>query len=292
MSTTSVSIHSPPRKLQDVPASAGCDAVLKAVQEDGAVIIKKLFTHDQISRLNADVQPAMNAMGAGSKHAEEWVREFHGDSTKRLNNIVGISATFREEFLEHPLIHAVCEAIYLADAGGYWMNSTQVIDVTPGSKPQPLHRDQWQFPIFQLAGPGAPEASCNFIVALSRFTDANGATRVIPGSHLWADFHDNGNHGDTAPAEMEVGDACFISGKVVHGGGSNTTVDETRRGMAIVFQCSYLTPEEAHPFNIDANIARTLSARGQRMVGFRSQFLKNSPGVWKRNYGEVDEVYC
>ncbi|KAI1368098.1 toxin biosynthesis protein [Xylaria arbuscula] len=288
MVTTSIT----PRKLQEIPASAGCDAVLKAVREDGAVIIKGLFTYEQVARLNSDVQPVMDTMSSGSKHDKEWVRDFHGDSTKRLNNIVGISATFRAEFLEHPLIHAVCEAIYLADAGDYWMNSTQVIDIAPGSKPQPLHRDQWQFPVFQLVGPSAPEASCNFIVALSRFTEANGATRVIPGSHLWADFSDNGDSEDTTPAEMDIGDACFISGKVVHGGGGNKTVGETRRGMAIVFQCSYLTPEEAHPFNVDVDIARTLSARGQRMIGFRSQFLKDSPGVWKRNYAEVDEAYA
>ena len=234
----------------------------------------------------------MDKLNVGSKHSEEWVKEFFGDNTKRLNNVVSLSKTFREEILESELIHQLCEEIYLKDAGGYWMNSAQVIDIGPPSKAQPLHRDQWQFPIFTHCGPNAPEASINFVVALTEFSDENGATRVIPGSHKWADFNENGTPEDTIPAEMEVGDACFITGKVVHGGGANRTKDSTRRGITLVFQCSYLTPEEAYAFNVPKEIARTLSPRGQRMIGFRSQFLKDSPGVWKRDYGAMDEVYC
>jgi ectoine hydroxylase-related dioxygenase (phytanoyl-CoA dioxygenase family) len=289
-STASIMTTSP--KLQRLDASAGRDAVLKAVREDGAVIIKGLFTKDQIRRLNEEVQPAVDNINVGSSHTEEWVREFHGDNTKRLNNIVSHSNTFRHEILESPLIHEICEKIYLEDAGGYWMNSAQVIDIGPGSKAQPLHRDQWQFPIFTHAGPNAPEASINFVVALTDFTDANGATRVIPGSHLWNDFSQNGTPEHTIPAEMDVGDACFITGKVVHGGGANVTTDITRRAITLVFQCSYLTPEEAYPFLVDKKIANSLTPRGQRMIGFRSQFLKDSPGVWKSDYGMVDEVYC
>lgn len=278
--------------LQRLEASEGREAILKALREDGAVIIKRLFTKDQIQRLNDEVQPAVDKLNVGSKHIEEWVKDFHGDNTKRLNNVVSWSKTFRHEILENELIHELCEEIYLRDAGGYWMNSAQVIDIGPGSKPQPLHRDQWQFPIFTRCGSDAPEASINFVVALTQFTDENGATRVIPGSHRWSDFSQNGTQEDTIPAEMEAGDACFITGKVVHGGGANTTKDITRRAITLVFQCSYLTPEEAYPFLVDKEIAKTLTPRGQRMIGFRSQFLKDSPGVWKRDYGEYDEVYC
>lgn len=279
-------------RLQHIKASQGRDAIMLALRQDGAVIIKGLFNNDQVRRLNDEVQPAVDKLTLGSKHTEEWVKEFHGDNTKRLNNVVTHSKTFREEILENDLIHQLCEEIYMKDAGGYWMNSAQVIDIGPGSSAQPLHRDQWQFPIFTQCGPNAPEASINFVVALTEFRDENGATRVIPGSHKWNDFRENGTPDDTIPAEMEAGDACFITGKVVHGGGANRTKDFTRRGITLVFQCSYLTPEEAYPFLVDKEIARTLSSRAQRMIGFRSQFLKDSPGVWKRDYGEVDEVYC
>jgi ectoine hydroxylase-related dioxygenase (phytanoyl-CoA dioxygenase family) len=279
-------------EIQRLEASAGPDAVLAALHQDGAVIIKGLFTKDQVRRLNEEVQPAMDKITSGSHHADEWVNEFHGDSTKRLNGVVALSNTFRHEFLESELVHACCEAIFLKDAGGYWLNSAQVIDIGPGSKAQPLHRDQWQFPIFTHSGPDAPQASINFVVALTEFRDENGATRVLPGSHRWDDLSQNGAPEDTIPAEMEVGDACFITGKVVHGGGANVTKDFTRRAITLVFQASYITPEEAYPFIVSKELAKTMTPRGQRMIGFRSQFLINSPGVWKMNYGVPDEVYC
>jgi hypothetical protein len=118
-----------PPTLQRIPASEGREVILKALQEDGAVIIKGLFTRDQVERLNAEVQPAMDKLNVGSKHTEEWVKEFHGDNTKRLNNAVSLSKTFRHEILESELIHEICEEIYLKDAGGYWMNSAQIIDI-------------------------------------------------------------------------------------------------------------------------------------------------------------------
>ncbi|RYP12419.1 hypothetical protein DL765_007349 [Monosporascus sp. GIB2] len=247
-------------KLQQVKASEGRDAVLGALHEDRAVIIKGLFTTDQVRRLNEEVQPAVDKLGVGSKHTEEWLKDFHGDNTKRLNNVVSLSQTFRQEILENDLIHQLCEEIYLKDAGGYWMNSAQVIDIGPASKAQPLHRDQWQFPIFTYCGPNAPEASVNFVVALTEFSDENGQPESFPEA-------------------------------------TSGTISKRMALQKIPFQrkcrrCSYLTPEEAYPFLVDKEIAKTLSPRAQRMIGFRSQFLKDSPGVWKRDYGEVDEVYC
>ncbi|KAK4447371.1 hypothetical protein QBC34DRAFT_450281 [Podospora aff. communis PSN243] len=280
------------QRLQRIPATAGSAPILSALRADGAVIITSLFPPSAISLLNTEINPLMSPIAPGSTQPSPFIQAFHGPTTKRLNNLVGRSPTFRSLFLENDLIHECCSALFVNDSGGYWMNSAQVIDIPPGSAAQPLHRDQWQFPVFTLVGPEAPEASCNFIVALSGFTDENGATRVIPGSHAWKDMSDNGRAEDSVAAEMEVGDVCFISGKVVHGGGANVTEGETRRGLAMVFQASYLTPEEAFPFNVEREVARGMSERGQRMVGFRSQALKDSPGVWKRDYREGEEVYC
>jgi ectoine hydroxylase-related dioxygenase (phytanoyl-CoA dioxygenase family) len=86
---------------------------------------------------------------------------------------------------------------------------------------------------------------------------------------------------------MAAGDVCFISGKVVHGGGANRTADFKRRGIAISIQCSYLTPEEAYPFTVEKDLVKQLSPRAQRMIAFRSQFPKASGGLWQSNYSEI-----
>ena len=105
-------------------------------------------------------------------------------------------------------------------------------------------------------GPAGPEVIINFMIALTDYTDENGATRVIPGSNRWADYEDRGQPEDTVPAVMDAGDVFFFSGKTAHGGGANVTKDQYRRGVAFAFQPGYLVPEEAYPFLIDMELAK------------------------------------
>ncbi|PHH72420.1 hypothetical protein CDD82_5986 [Ophiocordyceps australis] len=277
-------------RAQQVKATQGHEAILKALRDDGAVIIKGLVKADDMHAIDDEIRPALEKHREGTELSEEWFKEFHGVYTRRLMNMVTLSKTFRQSVLENDLMHKLCEEVFLKDSGTYWMNSAQVIDIGPGSRAQPLHRDQWQFPIFTLCGRDAPEASINFIFALNKVTEENGATRVILGSHKWSDFKEHGTSEDTIPLEMDPGDAVFISGKVVHGGGANTTTDVRRRAISMVVQCSYLTPEEAYPFLVEQELAETLSPRAQRMIGFRSQFPLDSPGVWKCDYSDKGEI--
>ena len=60
--------------------------------------------------------------------------------------------------------------------------------VGPGEKEQVLHRDIGIWPFIQKMGKAAPEVMVSILLALSDFTEEVGATRVIPGSHLWDDF--------------------------------------------------------------------------------------------------------
>ena len=91
----------------------------------------------------------------------------------------------------------------------------------------------------------------------------------------------------TVPATMKAGDVLCIGGKIVHGGGANTTADEYRRGVAFSFNPGFLTPEEAYPFIVPMELAESMSPRAQQMLGFRSQYPKGSPGLWLHNYSEI-----
>lgn len=59
-------------------------------------------------------------------------------------------------------------------------------------------------------------------MGISRCTEENGATRVIPGSHKWGPERAP-KVSETVPAELEIGDALFFTGHVYHGGGANVT---------------------------------------------------------------------
>ncbi|KAE8358464.1 hypothetical protein BDV27DRAFT_169391 [Aspergillus caelatus] len=273
-----------------VSATDDPERITQVLRQAGALIVEGLLSRDQVQDLNNELDKPLEAISSGSKHNVDLIKEFHGSNTKRLTNVTTHSKIFRHQIIENELVHAVAERVFHEDSGTYWMGAAQVIQIGPGNKAQPLHRDQSQYPIFDLLGSKAPEATMNCLIALTDFTEENGATRLIPGSHLWEDYSDLGSPDQTLPAVMKAGDAILMSGKTVHGGGSNKTTDEQRRALAFTLQCSYLTPEEANPFIIGLDIIKSISPRAQRLLGFRSQFPKPSPGLWQSDYSEIADV--
>lgn len=273
--------------IQRVPSTTPAADILAIVDRDGGVIIEGFLTPDQVSRFNSEIDPAVAALAPGSTHENEIVQEFHGANTKRLTNLVNHSDVFRDEIIDLDLVHALCDARFLEESGTYWMTTAQVIEIGPGNRPQMLHRDLENWYPFVGMGPAGPEITLNFLIALTDFTEENGATRVIPGSHLWSDFEDRGTPEQTIPAIMNAGDALFISGKTAHGGGSNVTADQYRRAVSFAFNPGYLVGEEAYPFLVSRDVAATLPERVQRILGFRSQYPLGSPGLWQVDYAEL-----
>ncbi|MFI5498132.1 phytanoyl-CoA dioxygenase family protein [Nocardia asteroides] len=275
--------------LRSVTESTPLAEILAIVAEDGGVIIENFLSQDQIARFNREIEAPLTALAPGSTHENEIVADFHGSNTKRLTNLVTHSKTFREEILDKDLVHELCDATFLEESGTYWMTTAQVIEIGPGNKAQILHRDleNW-FPFIGM-GPQGPEVTINFLIAFTDFSEENGATRVIPGSNHWPDFEDRGTPEATVPALMRAGDVLVFSGKTVHGGGANVSSDQYRRAVAFALNPGFLTGEEAYPFLVDMAIAKQLSPRVQRLLGFRSQYPTGSPGLWQVDYTELGD---
>jgi ectoine hydroxylase-related dioxygenase (phytanoyl-CoA dioxygenase family) len=122
-----------------------------------------------------------------------------------------------------------------------------------------------------------------FFVAGTRCTAANGATCIVPGSHLW-DFSvppPTSSTGVESPfrAEMEPGDAFMMLGGTYHGAGANTTADQERLVYAAFATRGYLRQEENQYLANDLTKIRELPEKVQRFAGF---------GVSKPFMGWVD----
>lgn len=68
--------------------------------------------------------------------------------------------------------------------------------------------------------PRSIETQFSTIWALTDFTESNGATRVVPGSHLWEDDREPQPH-EITYAGMEAASVLVYSASVLHGGGRN-----------------------------------------------------------------------
>ena len=60
------------------------------------------------------------------------------------------------------------------------------------------------------------------LVALTKTTEQNGATLVVPQSHLW-DSERAPKNEEAIAVELDPGDALIFGGNVFHAGGANKT---------------------------------------------------------------------
>lgn len=112
----------------------------------------------------------------------------------------------------------------------FLLTASQAICIYPGEAAQRLHTDDSFYPIPRPR----PAISITVIVGVDAFTEENGATVIVPGSHRWSDAHlqamrERREAGgpvpevdDAArPAVMPAGAALVLQGTLVHGGGAN-----------------------------------------------------------------------
>jgi ectoine hydroxylase-related dioxygenase (phytanoyl-CoA dioxygenase family) len=164
-------------------------------------------------------------------------------------NLIGADEKFLD-LAQHPL------ALELADyqlGPEFLLSGSNAIIQRPGASAQNLHSDQAYAP-----PPWPHPLTMNIIWMLDEFTAANGATRLIPGSHRWnvstergvRNYQDwfenpvflleNGERvADSAvspiPVEGPAGTALVMDGRMWHQAGPNSTSDQRRRGAQTYF---------------------------------------------------------
>jgi len=274
--------------LTTLPFGAPTEQVMEIFHRDGGLILEGALNAAEVAAVNADLDAALGALHCGTIKDDPEAQAFWGRKTKRLTNVVTLSPTWRERLIDRDETYDYVRTVFAGVSDAFWLQSSQAIEIQPGERAQPLHRDMGNYPVFNRYGPAGPEVACNMLLALVPSTEAAGATRIIPGSHRW-DFSREATHDMTIPAELNPGSVLFYGGKVLHGGGANVTADVKRRVIASAFNPSFLVPEEAYPFVVPLEEARKMSPRLQQMIGFRSFHQRNPRGgsLWQHNYEEL-----
>ena len=213
--------------LEHFPAEPAAVSVPAALGRDGAVIVDDVLDASTLDVLRRELEPCLAVTAPGPE-------AFTGLNTRRFGALIERAPSTRA-LVTHPLILDITGRL-LPGATAVQLHLTQAICIGPNSPAQLIHRDQWAFDFFEF--PMDYEVQCNTIWAISDFTEANGATRVVPGSHLAADkLHLT--EADTVPAKMAKGSLLFYTGALYHGGGPNHSAD-ARPGTNITYNFSSL----------------------------------------------------
>ncbi len=192
-----------------------------------------------------DVQPSDNS--------------FEGRNTLRVYNLLARGEVWWRVPV-HPAVLPVVEGVL---DSGCLISSLSSIDIGPGEIAQPIHADDQLIPIPKPH----PPTVCNTMWALTDFTEPNGATRVISGTHLADDSPVYGQHYESEPAIMKKGSVLVWHGSLWHGGGANKT-GERRVGVAMNYCAGYIRQQENQQLGLPVEMVRRMPRRLQELVGY------------------------
>ncbi|HTL84205.1 MAG TPA: phytanoyl-CoA dioxygenase family protein [Acidimicrobiia bacterium] len=192
-----------------------------------------------------DVQPSPNS--------------FEGHHTLRVYNLLA----YDEVWQRVPLHTSVLPIVDRVLDPGCLISSLSSINILPGEIAQPIHADDQLIPIPKPH----PPTVCNSMWALTDFTEANGATRIIPGTHLGSENPDYGAPYDSIAAEMPKGSVLIWHGSLWHGGGANAT-DTNRIGIAMNYCAGYIRQQENQQLGLTHEKVATFEPRLRQLVGY------------------------
>jgi ectoine hydroxylase-related dioxygenase (phytanoyl-CoA dioxygenase family) len=232
------------------PSVALLERVFGDLDRDGYAVVEDVLDAPAVAFAREEMQRILPATPYGRD-------DFEGHGTRRVYALFAKTRAF-DHAATHPLALAVLDRLL----GHYQLSAPTGIDIGPGERAQPLHPDDAIYPIPRPH----PEVVVNIMWPLDDFTEENGATRIVPGSHEWVDrIPDAGV--PTACVPMRAGSALFYRGSLWHGGGANRT-DRARLGVVLHYAASWLRPVENHVLAVPPQAARELPERLQELLGY------------------------
>ncbi len=226
------------------------EEVSGTLARDGYAIVEGVLSAPELEVKRRELLRLLEATRQGRN-------DFEGFETRRIYSLFAKTRAF-DDAATHPLVLGVLDRVL----GSYQLSAPQAIQIRPGETAQDLHRDDGVYPI---ARPHQ-ELVVNTMWAIDDFTEANGATIVVPGSHTWVDRAPTADD-PVRRAVMPAGSVMFFVGSAFHGGGANTT-DRPRLGIILEYVVAWLRQQENQYLAVPRQTARELPTRLQELLGY------------------------
>ncbi len=259
------------------------DVAAEQILEKGWVLLEDAIPKSRVTRLAGLVDEQME------RESVPFGRnEFLGTRTRRMFNLLSRHEGFEEvptEVSVLPVVQAVLDRECL-------LSSLTAIEMHPGETEQPLHADDGSI---ALPKPH-PAVACTAIWALTDFTLLNGATRLVPGSHLRPRSPRRDDAPEVELAEMPAGSVLVYHGSLWHGGGANQS-DERRVGIVANYCAGFLRQEECQLLALERERVARFAPELQRLVGYSTyrgligHVDQQDPAEWVDPEAETDMVW-
>jgi len=246
--------------------AATLDRHLATIDEQGYCIIEGLIAPDLLRRLKDAVARLEGELGIAPRG-----NRAEGFATKRMYNLLDKDRVFWELPI-HEDVLPFAERLLDPEC---LLSGTTCMHIGPGEVLQGLHSDD------QLVT--VPRPRIPFMVttiwALTDFTDANGATRVVPGSHRFDHEPDYTKEYEHIAAEMPAGSLLVVNGGTWHSGGANTTEDDWRLGLSVQYCQGWMRQQQNQYYALKPEDVRDMPPRLAQLCGYT---------LYKGTMGHID----
>jgi len=250
-------------QITTLPSNSSTEDIIEVLEKDGAAIVDGFVSQEWLSEFNSAIQTSIDNYKPFD-YGEPEAEEFLGRQTVRLNGLIRKAPNYIDLITDDRLL-TIMDHFLTPNCGQYRLNSSEIIEIHGGETAQELHWDDVIWP----AHFWAPDLLLQFnvMIAATDFTESNGATLVVPGSHKWDHSKRQPKQKEITQAVMKAGSAVFIPGKTLHGGGNNTDGIK-RRAIVASYVLGWLRTQENHFLHTSIDEAMKWPERVRQLLGY------------------------
>lgn len=291
-------------------------SIIEKLEKYGVCIVRNLIQEEKCDKIVEELDPYFF-------RDEAWNGSPFPKETTVVTRSILKSPTSADFILCNDLFVQLSSR-FLSESNYFWtgnqiregnsyiqLNSAITYKVGPNAKDQMYHREDMIHHNIHEENDTykyGSETLLGLSIALTDTTKTNGATRVIPGSHLWGPNRcpDN-NEGNACYLELEKGDCAFMLGSTYHAASSNTTSEDRITSFYFMTK-SYLKQEENYFLDKNVSYFKKYSNKALKLLGLdlsepfcghmdymnpillftaKPNFGKSNPKFQNKNYTET-----
>jgi len=250
-------------EITHLSCDCSVEDIVSVVEENGAVIVDDFVSQEWLEEFNTQVQTSIDEYEPYDYGGRE-AAEFMGYQTVRIGGLISKAPCYADQ-ISDPRLLGVMDHFLKPHCGQYRLNSSEVIEIHGGETAQELHIDDMIWPAHYWR----PDCILQFnvMIAGTDFTESNGATQVVPGSHKWDDVWREVKPEEIARATMKAGSSVFKPSKNLQGGGANTN-GVARRAIVASYLLGFLRAQENPYLHTSVEMAKTWSPEVRTLMGY------------------------
>ncbi|TGD71269.1 hypothetical protein E4634_18520 [Mangrovimicrobium sediminis] len=212
---------------------------LANLREHGFTVVPDVLAGETLARTRDALYRAAAADRCRGREVEQFALDKGDQSlTQRVWNVLSRDPVF-EDLVEHPSALAFVREVLGWPA---LLGNLSANICSPGCEGGHLHADQT---FLGEPWPAAGPQGLNVAWAIDDFTADNGATRVVPGSHLRnCSVPADEMEADTVAMQAPAGSMVVFESRLWHKTGNNITADQTRAGIFAWYTKTYVRTQE------------------------------------------------